>query len=79
VAALRDEEVFRFEIPVDDAFFVRRGKAAGDLEGVVDGLFFGDGAVREPLAQRPALQKLHDRVGDPVLRSEIVNREDVRM
>ena len=64
---------------MDDALPVRCGETPGDLERVVDGLLLGDRTGVELPAQRLALEKLHDGVGDAVLVSEIVDRKDVRM
>ena len=79
MAVLEDEEVLGLQVPVDDALLVRRGEALRDLQRVVDGLLLRDRSAVEPVAQRLALQQLHDGVGDALVRSEIVNREDVRM
>ena len=64
---------------MDDALLVRGGETPGDLERVVHGLLRGDRAGFELPAQRLALEELHDGVGDAVLRSEVEDRQDVRM
>ena len=79
MAVFRDEEVLGLQVPVNDPLLVSGREALGDLEGVVQGLLLGDGPGVERSAQRLAFQKLHDGVGDAVLRSEVEDREDVRV
>ena len=79
VAVPADEEVLGLQVPMDDALLVRRGETPGNLERVVHGLLRGDRTGVELLAQRLAFEKLHDRVGDALLRSEVEDRQDVRM
>jgi hypothetical protein len=50
-----------------------------NLEGVVYGLLLGDRAPFELGAERLALQKLGDSVGDATVHPEIEDREDVRV
>ena len=64
MAVPRDEEVLGLQVPVDDALLVRGGEAPGDLERVVHGLLLRDRTGVELPAQRLALEKLHDGVGD---------------
>ncbi len=68
-----------FEVAVDDSLLVRGRQALGDLRGELDRLAGRQGAVREPRAQRLALEQLHDGVGGGALAAEVVDREDVRM
>ena len=80
VAVSRDEEVLGLQVPVDDALSraPRRGPwrpAARSPRPV----FWRDRTRVELPAQRVAFQKLHDGIGDAVLRSEVEDREDVRM
>ncbi len=56
---------------------VRGREALGNLQRVVGRLAHGERAARQPLTQRFAFEKLHDREGDPALVSEIEDREDV--
>ena len=79
VAVSRDEEVLRLQVSVDDALLVCGGEALCDLQRVVNGLLLADRTRVELSAQRLAFQKLHDRVSDAVLVSEVMDREDVRM
>ena len=77
MAVLRDEEVLGLQIPMDDAPLVSGGESLRDLERVVHGLLLRNRARVELRAQRLAFEKLHDGVGDPVLVSEVEDREDV--
>ena len=76
---LVDEQVLGLQVPVDDALLVGGGEAPGNLDRVVDRLLRREGPRLEFLAQRFAFQKLHDGIGDAVLRPEVEDREDVRM
>ena len=58
---------------------MRGGEAAGDLARVLDRLAHGQRSGRQPLAERIALQELHDRIGNSVLIAEVVDGENVRM
>ena len=51
---------------------VRGGQPARDLAGELDGLADGQGACVESLAQRLALEQLHDGVGDAACAAEVV-------
>ena len=62
---------------MDDAFLVRRGQPGGDRHAVVDGLPCHEGAVAEQVAQRLPLQELADDVGLTVVRTDVVDGDDV--
>ncbi len=77
-AVLGEEQVLGLQVPVDHAPLVRgeqtpRAISRGDLGGASG----RDRAVVEPLAQRLAVEQLHDCEGDAIGGSEIVDREDV--
>ncbi len=74
-----DEQVLGLQVPVDDPLLVRRGETLGDLQRVVHRLLLRDRTGVELAAQRLAFQKLHDGVGRPLVRPEVVDRKDVRM
>ena len=64
VRALRDEEVGRLEVAVDDAVRVRLGDALADLHRVVDGERDGQRAARlDHLPEVRPLQVVHHHVG----------------
>ena len=73
----RQKDVFGLEIAMHDAPVVRRGEAAGDLEGVLDGLARRDRRRGEAAAQRLALEQLHDRVDRSVGLADVVDPQDV--
>ena len=79
MAVSRNEEVLGLQVPVDDALLMGGGESLRDLQCVVHGLLLRNLAGVELSAQRLPFQKLHDGVGDPVLVSEVVDREDVLM
>ncbi len=76
---LADEEVVGLQVPVNDAPLVRRRETLGDLKGVIHSLLLRNRTRVELAAQRLALQKLHDRVGCPLVGPEVEDREDVGM
>jgi hypothetical protein len=79
MAVSGDEEILRLQIAMDDALAVRCRETPGNLQSVVDGILLPDRTGVEFPAQCFPLEKLHHCVGDAVLASEIVNREDVLM
>ena len=79
LAVLGDEEILGLQVPVDDAPLMGGPETLGDLLRVVRGFPLGDRTRCQHLAQRLALQKLHDGEGDAILRSEVEDREDVGM
>ena len=74
-----DEQVFGLQVPMDDPFPVGGGETPDDLDPVVGGLLRREGPRLELLAQRFALEQLHDGIGDAVLRAEVEDRKDIRM
>ena len=60
-AFLRHEDVFGFQVAVNDSLLVRGRKAVGDLDGDVDRLARCQCATSQALAQGLALQQLHDK------------------
>ena len=67
------------QIPVDDALLVGGGETCGDLPGIVHGLLLRDQTRGELPAQRLALEKLHDGVGEAVVVPEVVDGKYGRM
>ncbi len=76
---LRDEEVLRLQVAVDDPLLVRRGKPVRHLERVVDRLARREPSAGEGRAQRLTFQKLADDVRRPFMRADVVDRRDVGM
>lgn len=77
MAALRQEDVGRLQIPVHDALLVRRGQRLRDLAGELHGLGGRQGTLCQPLLERLPLQQLHDGVGDVAFMAENEDGEDV--
>ena len=78
-AVAGDEDVLGLQVAVDDALVVRGGEAAGDLDGVVDGLARRQRRGADARAQRLAFEQLRDDVGRAVVAADVVDGEDVRM
>ena len=75
-AVVRDEDVVRLEVAVNDPLVVSSGEATSDLERVVEGLAT-EGSALEAYPQGVALEQLRDDVGRAVVRADIVDGEDV--
>lgn len=77
---IRDHDVLRLNVPVDDAMGVRVLQCLADLRGVVQRL---DGAeytmLRHALLERLAFDKLHDDILRLPAVADIVDRDDIRL
>ena len=77
---VRNHDVLRFDVPVDDAMGVRVLQCLADLRGVVQRL---DGAeytmLRHALLERLAFDKLHDDILRLPAVADIVDRDDIRL
>ena len=79
MAVVRQEDVLRFEITVDDSLVVRRRETARDLRGVLDRPADGHRSAVGALPERLALEELgHDERRSRV-RAHVVHRQDVGM
>ena len=78
-AVVGDEKIFRLQVAMDDALFVRGGQAAGDLLGVVDGFAGSERAVAQAVAEGLALEQFGDDVGRAVFLADIEDGENVGM
>ncbi len=76
-AVFGDHDVFRFQITMGDAGFVRFCQAFGDLRGDVENLAHGDQAGFQQLAKGLACDKLHGDVVACAVAAEFVDRDDV--
>jgi hypothetical protein len=56
-----DFDIRRLEVPMDDAFLVRRLERFGDLSGDRQSLFERKRSARDPVRQVVALDNLHDQ------------------
>ena len=72
-----DEDVLRLQVPVDDAALVRSRESLGHLRRPLKGRGQRNGALRQPLPQRLALEQLGDEVGLPVVEADVVKGDDV--
>lgn len=76
---VRDEEVRRLEIAVDDPLRVGHGQALRHLDRVVEGLAHRERALRKPRRQRVSLQELRHHVGRAIVGPDVVHGQDVGM
>jgi hypothetical protein len=74
-----EEQVLGLEVAVDDLDGVGCRCASGELKGQLDGLFRGQGTPFESPAQSLPLQDLGDHERKSLVRSDVVDREDVRV
>src|SRR5262245_47038977 len=76
---VRDKQVFRLEVAMDDAFGMRGGQPFGNLPRVINRLSLSDWALLYQLAQFFAFEQLGHDIRRAFMRTDIVNREDVRV
>ena len=77
---VRDHDVLRFDVPVDDAMGVRVLQRLADLRGVVQRLSGAEYAVLcHALLERLALDELHDDILRLSAVADIVDRDDIRL
>ena len=74
-----EEDVFGFQVAMNDAFGVGGGQAVRDRNHLLDGLAPWDRRPAQPLAQRLTLQQLGNDEGDAVYVSDVVDCQDVGM
>jgi len=73
------EQVLGLQIAVEQGLVVGGAETTRDLDGDLGRLANGQGARLEALAQRLALEQLHDREDESFVHADIVNRQDVGM
>ena len=77
---VRDHDVLRLDVPVDDAVGVRVLQRLADLRGVVQRLRGAEYTVlRHALFERLALDELHDNILRLAAVADIVDRNDIRL
>ena len=76
---LGDEQVFRFQVAMDDMFFVRGHQALYDLQGIICDLANGKSTIEEPLTQGLAFQQLGDDIRGASVHADVINRDYVGM
>ena len=78
-AAVDQKNVGGLDVAVDDAFGVRRIKAAGNLNADLQQFCQLDAALGDAVLESLALQQLHGDEGTAFEFADVVNRADVRM
>src|SRR5205814_10611152 len=76
---VRDEDVFRLEIAMDDSPVMSGRQPAGDLDCVADDPGSRQGRARQQSTQRAALQQLVHDVGRALVLAGVVKDDDIRM
>ena len=76
---LREHDVARLEIAMDDAEAVRGVERAGDVDRHAERLAQRQRPARDRVGERLPFEVLHDQVVDAVLMADVVERADVRM
>ena len=76
-----DEDIGRLDIAMDDSFLVRRFQPRSNLDGNLQpfGCAEAEAAVADVIAQRLAIQELHDDEGMPFVLVKLMYRADVGM
>src|SRR2546423_10499667 len=77
IAAKKD--VVGLKIAMNDSLIVRRRQAMSDLHRVLDGLAPGQRTAGQTSAERRAFEKFGDKVRGAVMRTHVVNRENIGM
>ena len=78
-ARLREHHVAGLQVPVHDPLPVRLVERVGDLDPEAQRLVERERALAQAVAERFALEELHDEVLGLALASHVVQRADVRM
>src|SRR5581483_4820761 len=76
---IRNEQVFRLEVPMHDAALMRGNQCLRDLEGVSSSPPDRNRAIKEDLAQGLSFQQLRNDVGGVAIETNIEDGKDVRM
>ena len=74
-----NENVFRLQVAMDDALFVRGGQTTGNLLSVVDGLAGRESAVAQAVPQCLAFQQFRDDVGRAAVFANVEDGKNVGM
>ena len=72
-------DVFRFQVAMDNTCGVGLRETFGNLMTELDRPAEWNRTCLQQLAQRATVHPLHREVGDVVLTSDVVDRQDVRM
>ncbi len=75
----REEQILRLEVAMNDPFFVGRGQAMCDLQGVIQSLAYRERSAAQALPQCLSLQQLGDHVRRALARANVEYRQNVGM
>ena len=78
-SVFRDEDVFRLQVAMNDAFVMGGRESARDLQGVIHRFPRREGAILQKRAQGFAEEQFRDDVGCALPFPDVVDREDVGM
>src|SRR5205085_6070634 len=78
-AALREHDVGRLQIAMDDSFAVRAVERRRDLDAVAKDLIERQRSFAQSIGERFAVEELHDEKVHAVVEANVVQRADVRM
>src|SRR5262249_28552081 len=76
---VRDEQVLRLQVTVDDAFGVSGGQSLGDLPRVINRLSRSDRALLYQFAQLFAFDQLRHNEWRVLVVADVVHRQNVRV
>ncbi len=79
MAVARDENVFGFQVAMENTVIVSGSQSARDLERVFDCFAHWQRAAIQPRPQSFAVQQFGDDVGGIVLAANVKHRENIRM
>ena len=74
-----DEDVLRLEIAMNDSLLMRGRESARKLRRIFDGQSRREAAFIQFVAQRHAVDELHDDVRTAVVSADVENRDEIRM
>src|SRR5262249_1459507 len=74
---VRDEQVLRLQVTMDDAFGVSGGQPLGDLPSAIHRLSWSDRALFYQLAQLFAFEQFGDDIWRAFMFADVVNRDNV--
>jgi len=79
MAALRNKNVRRLDVAVQDPFGMSSIERVGNLDCQTKQNIGFDRPARDAMLERDAIEKLHDQEGMPILLSDLMNSADIRM
>jgi hypothetical protein len=79
LAALRDEDVRRLDVAMNDLLLMRRVERVGNLNRQFEQVWHREGLAGNPVLQRAPFEQLHRDEPRLVVLADVVNRADIRM